>query len=238
MPGLNRSLNHELELELKRIATDNGIALFGIADIISVADSMHPEVQTALQELALGISLGIRLSNRIMQSLVDKPTKLYLHHYKTCNQVLDHASLKLTNIIQTYGYNAIPIPASQLVDWGGTTSGHISHRKIAQRAGHGWFGRSGLIVHPDYGARVRYASIFTDAPLPISKPYLSDCGECQLCIAACPAGAIAECGVDIKKCFEQLKQFAKHLGGTQYICGLCIKACPGERTEKPKNEKT
>ncbi|MDI6783715.1 MAG: hypothetical protein QME64_06425 [bacterium] len=221
--------NLELEPELKRIVNDNGIAVFGVAESSLVVDSMPPAVQNALNGLPRAISLGIRLSDRIMESLVDKPTKLYLHHYKTCNQVLDHTSLKLTNLIQAYGYNALPIPASQLVDWGGTTSGHISHRKIAQLAGHGWFGRSGLLIHPEYGARVRYASIFTDAPLPVNELYSGDCGECMLCISVCSAGAIAESGVDIQKCFAQLKLFARHLGGTQYICGLCIKACPGKR---------
>lgn len=219
----------KLEKELNRIAKDNGIALFGVADIFGIVDSLHSDIQEPLKGLSRAISLGNRLSDRIMESLVDRPTKLYLHHYKTCNQVLDHTSLKLTNIIQNYGYNAIPIPASQLIDWGGTTSGHISHRKIAQLAGHGWFGRSGLLIHPEYGARIRYASIFTDAPLSINQVYSGDCGECRLCLSVCPAGAIAESGVDIKQCFEQLKQFAKHLGGTQYICGLCIKACPGSR---------
>lgn len=221
--------NLELEQELKRIAKDNGISLFGVANIEKIADTMHPEVQQPLIDLPHVISLGIRLSDRVMESLVDKPTKLYLHHYKTCNQVLDHTSLKLTNIIQSYGYTAMAIPASQLVDWGGTTTGHISHRKIANLAGQGWFGRSGLIIHPEFGARVRYASIFTDAPLPMTKPIDGDCGECRLCIEACPASAISDSGVDIQKCFGQLKQFAKHLGGTQYICGLCIKACKGKR---------
>jgi epoxyqueuosine reductase len=224
--------NLELDLELKRLANDNGIALIGVAYIANITDSMHPEVQTALKDLPQVISFGIRLSDRIMDSLVDKPTKLYLHHYKTCNQVLDHTAVKLINIIQSFGYNAIPIPASQLVDWGGTTTGHISHRKIAHLAGHGWFGRSGLIIHPVYGARVRYASIFTNAPLSIAKPITENCGDCRLCISACPAGAISDTGADIQKCFAQLKQFARHLGGTQYICGLCIKACPGKRNQK------
>ncbi|MCX7918420.1 MAG: hypothetical protein N3A72_02195 [bacterium] len=227
MPDQNQ--NQELDQEIKRIARNNGIALLSVADVSSVADMIHPEVQLALQGLPFAISIGIRLSDRIIESLIDKPTKLYLHHYKTCNQVLDHTSLKLTNIIQAYGYHALPIPASQLVDWGGTTSGHISHRKIAHLAGHGWFGRSGLIIHPVYGARVRYTTIFTDAPLSIANPFQGDCSECRLCIAICPAGAITENGVDIQKCFTQLKQFAKHLGGTQYICGLCIKACKGKR---------
>ncbi|MFB3895524.1 MAG: hypothetical protein ACE14V_04390 [bacterium] len=221
--------NLDLEQELKRIAKDNGIALFGVANIEKITEDMHPEVQHALKELPNVISIGIRLSDRIMESLVDKPTKLYLHHYKTCNQVLDHTTVKLINIIQSYGYNAMPIPASQLVDWGGTTTGHISHRKIAQLAGHGWFGRSGLIIHPEYGARTRYASIFTDAPLSIAEPNRGNCGACRICISVCPAGAISETGPDIEKCFGQLKQFARHLGGTQYICGLCIKACKGNR---------
>lgn len=222
-------LNLDLECELKRVAKDNGIALFGVASIVTITNSMHPDIQQALNELPQVISLGIRLSDRIMESLVDKPTKLYLHHYKTCNQVLDHTAVKLTNIIQSFGYNALPIPASQLVDWGGTTTGHISHRKIAQLAGHGWFGRNGLIIHSEYGARVRYASIFTDAPLSIAETNCGDCGTCKICISVCPAGAISETGPDIEKCFAQLKQFARHLGGTQYICGLCVKACKGKR---------
>ncbi|MEW6607638.1 MAG: reductive dehalogenase domain-containing protein, partial [bacterium] len=198
-----------------------GIVLCGYANLENVQRPL------LAQKLTYGISLGYRLSEVIIDGIIDRPTRDYLHHYRQINLLLDQSALKVTSFIQQQGYNALPIPASQITDWK-EIRGSISHKLIAAKAGVAWIGRSSLAVSPDYGARIRYVSILTDLPLSTGKPLDFGCGDCQKCLAICPCRAIGDTAdkFDRNKCLEQLKIFAKSENlGTHYICGLCVKVC-------------
>lgn len=214
-------------MNLKRVegvVRREGIALSGYA----ILDDLP--LPTFAKGLNYSISLGYKLSDVIINAIVDRPTKDYLYHYRQVNLLLDQTALKVSSIIQQAGYNALPIPASYITDWK-EVRGSISHKLIAFKAGISWIGRSSLAINPEYGARVRYVSILTDLPLPTPKLLSFGCGDCRRCIEICPCGAIKETSnrFDRKACLEQLKNFAKSEGlGTHYICGLCVKACPGK----------
>jgi len=129
-------------------------------------------------------------------------------------------------VIQNEGYTALPIPASQIVDWEAQTA-HLSHKMIALRAGLGWIGRNNLLVHPKWGSKIRITTILTDMPLKTDKPVERDCGACKKCIEVCPVKAIKDSHKDWNKeaCLVKLKYFAQNFGVGQYICGLCLKVC-------------
>jgi epoxyqueuosine reductase QueG len=172
------------------------------------------------------VSVAVSLSKKILSEITDHPTKLYFHHYRQANNLLDHITMRMANFIQEKGFNALPIPASVIVDWE-KQSGHLSHKKIAQLAGIGWLGRNNLIVHPKYGSHIRLATVLTDMPLLVDKKINKDCGTCKACIAVCPAGAIKQRQADFDHtaCFEKLKFFQKQRYVDQFICGVCVKAC-------------
>jgi ferredoxin len=72
----------------------------------------------------------------------------------------------------------------------------FSHRHAAVAAGLGEFGWSGLTLTPKYGARIRFNSIITNAPLVPSQMYqgpaLCRPKRCKhLCIKICPAKAFS-----------------------------------------------
>ncbi len=173
------------------------------------------------------IVFGYILSRSVLATIKDRPTLLYKHHYKTVNWLLDQTAFHLAHFIEQRGDKAVAIPASQLVDWE-LHKGHISHRHLAQAAGLGHLGRSGLLVHPQYGAQVRYASILTDMEFEPDEPISTTCDPCLKCVAACPAHAIAEDSMDIHRCYQQLTQFAAIRGIGQHICGVCVKVCNGQ----------
>jgi epoxyqueuosine reductase len=62
----------------------------------------------------------------------------------------------------------------------------------AFEAGIGVYGRSGLILHPVLGNRLRLGGIMTDAPLEPDGRLegFEPCEGCDMCIRACPAGAL------------------------------------------------
>ncbi|HLC16628.1 MAG TPA: hypothetical protein VJL89_10425 [Thermodesulfovibrionia bacterium] len=213
---------------LKELALGSGACAFGAGEVDDLRPHFDHLPVELTEGLARGISIAVRVSQAVMRGVVDGPTRHYLHHYRMLNMLLDQITLKLAMAIQSIGFEAMPIAASQLVDWDKQTA-HLSHKMIALRAGIGWIGRNNLLVHPEFGSHIRLATVLTDMPLPADKPCESGCGTCRLCIDSCTVNAIRDSHKDWDKegCLAQLKQFSKTTNIGQYICGLCVKVCRG-----------
>ncbi len=213
---------------IKEIALREGADLFGVTRREGIEVRFLKD--RVWKTLPLAISLGVRLSSSILEDIEDHPTKIYFYHYRQVNIFLDQLALKLVHNIQKMGYQALPIPASQVVDWE-NQRGHISHKEIAWKAGLGWLGRNNLLVTPDYGSQVRLVTILTDLPLKTDSPLHQDCGDCFACLSVCPAGAIRERREDFDHlgCYRKLDEFRKRYNIGHHICGICVKICRGKR---------
>jgi epoxyqueuosine reductase len=210
---------------LSRLASSRGASLFGVADITEVREEFRlPDASKAGYDR--GVVMGRRLLDGVMDEIVDQPTPLYFHHYRQINFFLDRCALEVAAYIQDSGYRALPIAASQIIDWEKQTA-HLSHKKLGYMAGLGWMGRNNLLVNPHMGSRFRLVSVLTDMPLSVDKPLDLDCGDCRACIKPCPAGAIKERGEDFDHigCYELLKDFRRRHIVSQFICGVCVRAC-------------
>ncbi len=212
--------------ELKGIALSSGASVFGVGYIEDLRPHFDALPLEQTEGLSYGISIGARVSDSVLKGVIIGPTRHYLHHYKMLNLLLDQTALKLSLTIQGKGYNALQIPASQIIDWE-KQAAHLSHKMIALRAGVGWLGRNNLIIHPAFGSKIRLATVLTDMPLKTDNPLEKDCTDCKKCIEVCPVSAIGETHKKWNKtaCLEKLKYFAKAHNVGQYICGLCVKVC-------------
>ncbi len=218
----------EYKDELKKFTADLGISLFGAARVGPIKKEFLFSDEI-LKNLEYSITLGLRLSDGILEDIASFPTKVYYHHYRQANAILDQIAFKVSNFIQNKGYKALAVPASQIVDWEKQIA-HLSHKKIGELAGVGFIGRNNLLVNPRIGARFRLVTILTDMPLEPDKKLEQTCGECRACMDVCPAGAIKENKEDFDhiKCFEKLKEFRNKRLVDQFICGVCVKACKGK----------
>lgn len=222
-------MGNDLKLNLsviKNMADEAGIDLLGVADISNGKEHFHQLPISLLEKLPFAIVIGMGLSHAVLESLIDEPNLVYLHHYRQVNGHLDQAALKISQEITRLGYLSVPIAASQLVDWE-KQLGHVSHKELARLAGLGWRGRNNLLVTRQWGAQVRLASILTDFPLEPAAPLSRDCGDCFQCVVSCPVKAIKKDlkDFDSAACYNQLKEFKKKTGIGHHICGLCVKAC-------------
>jgi len=217
--------NNKNYLTLKKISQELGADLFGVAGIQEIKKDflLSPKLQEKFNK---GVCLGVRLSSGILEEIGDAPTRLYFHHYRTVNAFLDQLALKVSNYIQKKGFFALPIPASQIIDWQNQAA-HLSHKQLGVLAGLGWLGRNNLLVNKAFGSKFRLVTILTDMPLKTDKPTKENCGDCRSCIVVCPSGAIKDNPqeFDHLKCFEKLKEFQKQKLVDQYICGVCVKVC-------------
>ena len=219
--------------ELKTLCKQWGGSLFGVADLRSLKREEILLSPSIIEQHPFSISTGYHLSDSILEGIEHQPTSLYFHHYQRVNILLDTIGLILTSAIQALGYRAIPVPASQIVDWK-NQKGHLSHKHVARLAGLGWIGRNNLLVNEKFGSRIRLVTLLTDLPLVTDPPHPGDCGSCRACLSVCPAGAISETPEDFNhiQCYEQLKIFSKTLHFSHHICGICVKACRGRRTAR------
>jgi len=221
---INRKQNYE---RLKRFALKQGVSVFGVADITKIRKEflLDKELKTKFD---WALSLGKRLLDPVLDDIKDKPTPLYFQHYRQLNFFLDRTSFLVSYFIQEQGFQALPIPASQIIDWE-NQKGHLSHKKVGHLAGLGWIGKNNLLVNPKLGARFRLVTVLTNMPLEADIPMDEACGTCRKCLEVCLVQAIKERREDFDHwaCFEKLKEFRKAGIVGQHICGICVKVCLG-----------
>lgn len=217
--------------KLRSASQSHGVDLLSSARIhAEQMERFHPSIRDISSSLEFVLVLGFKLSSLVLETVKEAPTWTYYHHYRTVNFALDQAALYLAGEVQRLGYRALPVPATQILDWE-RLKGHLSHRELGAIAGLGWRGRNNLLVNQEFGSQVRYASVLTDIPLPergvLGTP--DDCGDCIQCIRSCPVGAIHEDprDFDLDRCAAQVRRFSKQEKLNALICGLCVRACRG-----------
>lgn len=218
--------------ELMHLLIGLGASFAGFSDVSG-------KTAAGFRNLHYAATIGIRLSDAILDEITDKPTYTYFHHYRTVNAALDQIALRGVMFIQQCGYDAVAVPASQTVnDADGPYMGIFPHKTAAVMAGLGSIGKNGLFLHREYGPRVRLATILTDMPLiadMMNAEETSPCLGCDACVQACPAMALtgrqwhegmARDGiVDAKACSDYMNSRFKHIGRGS-VCGICIRVCP------------
>ncbi len=95
----------------------------------------------------------------------------------------------------------------------------VSHRAFAEAAGVGWRGKHGLVVTPEAGPALRFATIFIPQPLPSDDKRLPGCGDCNACLEVCPILRPEE-GYR-----ERCRRRLTALGLEDEVCGICVRAC-------------
>ena len=236
------SLDDSFQARLEKFAKEHGADLVGVADLTSALDFISKQGGERLREFPRAISIGIHLSDAIVDGLQrhDDPGAIlpYEALYRSVNSRLDNAAMLLAKIIREEGYVAYPIPASEIID-SFTLAGEISHKLVANLAGLGWIGKNCLLITQDYGPRIRFSSILTDAPLRTGSRTDKDCGDCLACVHICPVMALT--GAPFNPLEPREVRFAVDLCdsymtkrggllGEEGLCGLCVYACPRGRT--------
>lgn len=215
--------------KLRSVADSRGGKLFGVCRIDELRENLHPEIREVSAKLNSAISIGIPLSKSVLDTIKNRPNMLYKAHYQQVNHILNDISFIIVSKIIENGGEALPIPASQILDQK-MLRAHLSHREIAYKAGLGWRGRNNLLVAENYGSKVRLVTILTDLELEIDKPMEHDCGDCYNCLTVCPADAIGEEpeDFDLPACYKKVQEFSKYKGYGHLICGLCLQCCDGD----------
>ena len=220
----------DLEQRLKLIAHQGGGDLFGVADITSAREFIVAQGGEVLAKFPRAVSIGMRLSDAIIeQHSPDERLEesLYWHHvYEVVTPALDFLAQRVCRELQAEGCQAFPIPGSLPYNKE-TLRSVFSHKLAAHLAGLGWIGKSCLLITPEFGPRVRFTTILTDASLATGIPIDKKCGQCQICVVSCPVQAFkgkefqpgdpVDMRFNTRACFEY-----RHT----HPCGICVAKCP------------
>ena len=98
-------------------------------------------------------------------------------------------------------------------------SAPILERRWCVEAGLGFIGKNHQLIHPTLGSLVHPGEILINAPVPIANrplPIAQRCADCQLCLEACPTGALRNNVWDATQCIAY----------TTHHCLECQLICP------------
>jgi epoxyqueuosine reductase len=230
------------DVELKELGHSLGADFWGVADLAPAQEAIVTQGGPLVAGFPRAISVGIGLFHAVVDQLPHRAERAvatsYKHHcYDVINLRLDDIASRLSGVLQGAGYRALPVPASVRVD-DERICALFSHKLAAHLAGLGWIGKSCLLVTPEAGPRVRWATVLTDAPLEATgEPVDEQCGACRQCVDVCPVSAFTgasfrpdqarEVRFDALKCdqyFDEMKQDRPWA-----VCGLCVYICPHGR---------
>lgn len=118
----------------------------------------------------------------------------------------------------------------------GVDSRPLADRTLALKAGLGFRGKNTMVIQPGLGSYFFIGVLLTTVRLASDAPLSWDCGQCRLCLDACPTGAldkpyhlhatrcISYMTIEQKSLMtsEQLQQSQRWIFG----CDICQEVCP------------
>lgn len=202
---------------LKRFLLDEGATLVGVGDITRALSS-------EIVHLKLGIAIAV--NRNLNRETVDQLVRL---------QALAEGWLKAK------GHRSLSIPpdSDRKKDKMITKLYKLfCHKTAATCSGLGWVGKNGLLINRQYGSKLSWATVLTDAPFrPDTPTSKSECGDCDLCVRHCPSGAVKGEHWSLADPLREIVSYDKCRAlktkrtslSSKPNCGFCITVCPYSR---------
>lgn len=195
------------------------------------------------------IVIGLQMPLPIVETT---PSVQHRDLYTTCNRRLDDLAFDLTRRLNRQGHAAMPLSRDGYANIHALIrkpAAAFAHTFSAYYAGLGNIGVNNTILTRAFGPRVRFVSVFTDAPLaPETDRAERLCVRCGACVRLCPVEALqiskqdlADANIMVATYHRRAcAQWARALTERGcYPCGICIKVCPvGEDRKLYGREKT
>jgi len=228
--------------KLKQLLYKNGASLIGFANLKDL--NLYGRYN-----MNYGISIVVALNPKIVNEIINGPTKEYQEEYWSVNKLLDKLNSIAATFLQDKGYNAIAFSATSgkfNPRYSHTLSTNLPHKTVATRAGIGWIGKCALLITKHFGSAIRLTTVLTNAPFNYDAPIKDSlCGDCMDCVQICPGKAVSgknwEIGMfrdeffNLFKCEKAKREISLEKGLIQEVCGKCISVCPWTKNYTENN---
>lgn len=115
-------------------------------------------------------------------------------------------------------------------------TGRMVDRAVAQRSGLGWYGKNTNILTKGWGSWVFLSELVTSLDLTPDARVNASCGQCEVCLHACPTNAfVAPYVLDNRRCISYLTielrgsiplELRPLIGTHIFGCDICQQVCP------------
>lgn len=114
-------------------------------------------------------------------------------------------------------------------------TGPLIDRELAKKSGIGYYGKNSSIINDEYGSFIFIGYILSNLDIESDISVEEQCGDCDLCLRACPTGALeSPYTLNPKKCISYLTQtkdnipdeLRSKMGINIYGCDKCQNVCP------------
>ncbi|MCL2691520.1 MAG: 4Fe-4S binding protein [Candidatus Bathyarchaeota archaeon] len=214
---------------VKEYGLNAGASVVGIAvskDFSSAPEGFKPTdvLAECLSVIVLGVSVP-------QEAILKDDSVGFIDVRNAINKEINDIAKDLEKWIKGQGYKSKVIAgmSGKWVERNGRKeqNGLISMKHAAELAGLGVIGRNYLLTNPKYGNLLWFSAVLTNADLiPDKKAEYNFCDNCNICVRACPSGALDNYPVSFgrKKCDTTMFKMVDKKW--EIMCFLCRKMCP------------
>ena len=127
-------------------------------------------------------------------------------------------------------------------------AGPVMDREVGGQAGIGWYGKNTNLLSMKIGSFFFLGELFLNLELEPDQPIRDRCGQCRLCLDACPTNAfVGPYVLDARKCISYLtielkgaipRDLRPRMGSHIFGCDICQDVCPYNTKVKSTREQT
>jgi epoxyqueuosine reductase len=204
------------------------------ADLRAQPENLLPEVQSVIS-VALAYWPEEGLAQAV--SALAHPHLAYISRYALGGDYHKVMRRRLNALARRMEARVGPFAWRVCVD-----SAPVLEVAFAQQGGLGWRGKHTLLLSRQ-GSFYFLGELYTNLPLPASRPQKSHCGACNRCLRACPTQAIvAPYTLDARRCIAYLtiehqgsipEALRPAIGNRIYGCDDCQLVCPWNQSVLP-----
>lgn len=115
----------------------------------------------------------------------------------------------------------------------------LNERYFANKSNIGYIGKNSMFISEKYGSYCYLGLVLVDVKLQNNRKCALSCGDCDLCVKACPVDAITK-QIDCTKCISERLQDRhnmnfQNLGTSVYGCDICQDVCKHNQRVKTLN---
>ncbi len=190
--------NDELTAKAKDLALDLGACRVGISTVETLTGGPpSTDLEYILPGARSAVTFALPLNqDKIREYLAKKDRHGHQHDYNRTNTLATGIAAQMAGYFDHFGCPSVGVLSNEVYREGdGIKRRHmipnLSHRLLAVRCGVGWFGYSGNVMIPEFGANATLCTMVTTAELEPTEPLPAEENPCECetkeCVAVCPS---------------------------------------------------